>query len=113
MAARKPKEFNKIPVKRLTESHLKELIAETLVKSTQDIYDTMSILAETNPTSVIEMAVVRCAWLAYYEGDTKRLEWMLNKMGIKEVKAEESTGVDLSKIDSATILKALSVKEGK
>lgn len=113
MAARKPKEFSKIPVKRLTEKHLKELIAETLVKSTQDIYDTMSILAETNPTSVIEMAVVRCAWLAYYEGDTKRLEWMLNKMGIKEVKADEVQGVDLSKIDSATILKALSGKEDK
>ena len=111
MAAKKPKEFAKIPIKRLTENHLRELIAETFVKSTQEVLQVLEAPDDTNEVSLIEMAVVRCAWLGYFDGDVKRLEWLLNKMGIKEVSDKQDATIDLSSLTSDKILKALNVKK--
>ena len=110
MGARKPKEFSKIPIKKITDVHLKEIISEALLRPTSEIVDILAASEEEIDISIIEMAVFRCAWMGYMDGDVKRLEWLLNKVGIKDAAENNESQLDLSSMTSDTILKALNIK---
>ena len=110
MAVRKPKELRSITNKELKEADLKRIISEILAMPTSDVLYLMNCDDSDNQKSIIEMAITRCAYLGYFDGDVKRLEWLLNKMGIKDVSQETEKQVDLGKITNDTILRALNVK---
>jgi hypothetical protein len=100
------KEFKK-DLKEFTAEDLKNEINSTLQAKTSDILHLMTCDDQTNSRPIIQMAVARACYLAYTEGDTKKLDWLLQKLGIKEIiKTKEEA--DFSKIDNETILKSLS-----
>tara|TARA_R110000824_G_scaffold401754_1_gene614872 strand:+ start:1273 stop:1617 length:345 start_codon:yes stop_codon:yes gene_type:complete len=100
------KDFKK-DLKEFTAEDLKKEINTTLQSKTSDILHLMTCDDQTNSRPIIQMAVARACYLAYTEGDTKKLDWLLQKLGIKElIKPKEEA--DFSKIDNETILKSLS-----
>ena len=109
MGVQKPKEMKRIKMQKLNKQILQQLITDVMMWPTSKAHDVISTSEETQEISLIELAVVRCSYIGAYEGDTKRLEWLLSKMGIRE-DVEQDTNQSLSKLDSDTVLKALNIK---
>lgn len=112
MGVQKPKEMNRIPMKQINKQVLQKIINEVLTWPTSKVHAMLSEGEENLDLPLIELAVVRCSYIGAYEGDIKRLEWLLNKMGIRD-EVELGANADLAKLDSNTVLKALNVKQEK
>lgn len=97
----------KAEVKDFSAEDLKKEINSTLQSKTSDIMDLMTCSDEENTRPLITMTIARACYLAYTEGDTKKLQWLLDKMGIGELPMSTSNETDFSSLDNATILKAL------
>ena len=100
------KDFKK-DLKEFTAEDLKRQINNTLQSKTSDILHLMTCDDQTNSRPIIQMAVARACYLAYTEGDTRKLDWLLLKMGVKEIVKAKEADTDFSQIDNDTILKAL------
>ncbi len=106
MAAHKPKDFKNVSKKVLNDENFRKLVADTLVMRTKDIVDILSGDDDEKDSPLIEMAVARCAFSAYYDGDVKRLDWLLSKIGIRDG-ANIDNNVDLSELTNESIVSAL------
>ena len=89
---------------------LVESITYALTCPTSRIMHLMTCDDTENEEPIINMAIARAVYLAYSEGDVKRLEWLLNKIGIKDFEDTKKETTDMSKLNNDTILKALTNK---
>ena len=106
MAVRKKqtlKEFKKA----FEGTDLVRTITEAITAPTSHILYLMTCDDDDNEEPIINMAVARAVYLAYTEGDIKRLDWLLSKIGIKDVEEKKDQGIDLSKLNNETIIRAL------
>lgn len=86
---------------------LVDSITDALTSPTSRILYLMNCDDSTNEEPIINMAIARAVYLAYHDGDIKRLDWLLGKIGIREIESIQQTSSDLSKINNETILKVL------
>lgn len=86
---------------------LVEAINEALTAPTSRIMHLMTCDDVDNEEPIINMAIARAVYLAYSEGDIKRLDWLLSKIGIKDIDITQREEADLSKLNNDTILRAL------
>lgn len=103
MASKKIRELKKA----FEGKDLVEAITEALNAPTHRILYLMTCPDEDNEEKIITMAIARAVYLAYRDGDIKRLDWLLSKIGIKDYEDTKSAPADLSKLNNETILKAL------
>ena len=89
---------------------LLEAVTEAMTAPTSRIMYLMTCEDEDNQEPIINMAIARAVYLAYSEGDIKRLDWLLSKMGITSMDTVMGDGPDLSKLNNESILKALKHK---
>lgn len=110
MPARKKKvtlKALKNELKKFDSEDLVKTITKTLTSPTSQILHLMQCDDKTNKTRIIDMAIARAVYLSYTEGDIKRLAWLLEKIGIKEIEKMSKNDADLSKVNNETLLKAL------
>lgn len=110
MAVKKPKDFKSFDKFTLNDESFRKLISETLSMPVCDVMDLLSGDDCSKTTSLIEMAVARCSYSAYFDGDVKRLEWLLNKIGITDIISLSENNIDLSDLTNEVIVQALKGK---
>ena len=100
-------DIKKAPKKVLNEQYFKELISKVFMSKTRDIVDMLDGSDSEKDTSLIEMAIARCAFSAYFEGDVKRLDWLLGKIGLKDLVGSNESYMDLAEVSNEAIILAL------
>ena len=95
-------------LKKFDSEDLVKTITDTLVSPTSKILHLMQCDDKNNDVPIVNMAIARAVYLSYTEGDIKRLGWLLEKIGIKDIESIVKNDADFSKLTDKTILKALS-----
>lgn len=106
MAAKKPAELKGIKGK-LDSETFKRSVEEILVSPVSKILEILGGEDSEKDDMLIDMALARCAYSAYFDADLKKLEWLLDRIGINKVVVSEETSIDLSQLTNEAIVTAL------
>lgn len=109
MAFKKPIELKEASKRQINSESFKSKIEEILTSPVSKVIDILAGEDAEKDELLIDMAIARCAYSAYFDADIKKLEWLLDRIGVNKQISEENT-VDLSQLTNEAIVTALKGK---
>lgn len=109
MAFKKPVELKEASKKQINSESFKQRVEDILTSPVCKVIEILAGEDAEKQDLLIDMAIARCAYSAYFDADIKKLEWLLDRIGINKQVTEENT-VDLSQLTNEAIVTALKGK---